>query len=102
MPQLPSGQHIAFDVMPLHDMLETWHLDESRQTLAGLSVKEDLLPFTRILEMVPANQDDAPMAMLNGSETPPEKMTPPGYRQAPERLPRWLGRVVFGRQGRVP
>ena len=75
MPQLPSGQHIAIDVMPLHDMLESWHLDASRETLAGLSVKEDLLPFTRILELIPANQDDAPMAMLNGSGTPPEKMT---------------------------
>lgn len=75
MPQLPSGQHIAIDVMPLHDMLETWHLDESRQTLAGLTVKEDLLPYTRILELIPANHDDAPMAMLNGSGIPPEQMT---------------------------
>ena len=75
MPQLPSGQHIAIDVMPLHDMLETWHLDASRETLAGLSVKEDLLPFTRILELVPANQDDAPMQILKGSGTPPAQMT---------------------------
>ena len=75
MPQLPSGQHIAIDVMPLHDMLETWHLDESRQTLAGLTVKDDLLPYTRILELNPANQDDAPMVMLNGSGTPPGQMT---------------------------
>ena len=75
MPQLPSGQHIAIDVMPLHDMLESWHLDASRETLAGLSVKEDLLPFTRILELVPANQDDAPMALLKGSGTPPPQMT---------------------------
>ena len=74
MPQLPSGQHIAFDVMPLHDMLESWHLDASRETLAGLSVKEDLLPFTRILELVPANQDDAPMTLLRGSGTPPAQM----------------------------
>ena len=75
MPQLPSGQHIAIDVMPLHDMLESWHLDASRETLAGLSVKEDLLPFTRILELVPANQDDAPMQILKGSGTPPAQMT---------------------------
>ena len=74
MPQLPSGQHIAFDVMPLHDMLESWHLDASRETLAGLSVKEDLLPFTRILELIPANQDDAPMTLLKGSGTPPAQM----------------------------
>ena len=74
MPQLPSGQHIAFDVMPLHDMLESWHLDASRETLAGLSVKEDLLPFTRILELVPANHDDAPMTLLKGSGTPPVQM----------------------------
>ena len=75
MPQLPSGQHIAIDVMPLHDMLESWHLDASRETLAGLSVKEDLLPFTRILELAPANQDDAPMQILKGSGTPPAQMT---------------------------
>jgi hypothetical protein len=75
MPQLPSGQHIAIDVMPLHDMLESWHLDASRETLAGLSVKEDLLPFTRILKLVPAHQDDAPIQMLKGSETPPAQMT---------------------------
>ena len=75
MPQLPSGQHIAIDVMPLHDMSESWHLDASRETLAGLSVKEDLLPFTRILELVPANQDDAPMQILKGSGTPPAQMT---------------------------
>lgn len=75
MPQLPSGQHIAIDVMPLHDMLESWHLDASRETLAGLTVKEDLLPFTRILELVPANQDDAPMQILKGSGTPPAQMT---------------------------
>ena len=75
MPQLPSGQHIAFDVMPLHDMLESWHLDASRETLAGLSVKEDLLPFTRILELVPASQDDAPIQILKGSGTPPAQMT---------------------------
>ncbi len=75
MPQLPSGQHIAIDVMPMHDMLESWHLDASRETLASLCVKEDLLPFTRILELVPANQDDAPMALLNGSGTPPPQMT---------------------------
>ena len=75
MPQLPSGQYIAIDVMPLHDMSESWHLDASRETLAGLSVKEDLLPFTRILELVPANQDDAPMQILKGSGTPPAQMT---------------------------
>ena len=75
MPQLPSGQHIAIDVMPLHDMSESWHLDASRETLAGLSVKEDLLPFARILELVPANQDDAPMQILKGSGTPPAQMT---------------------------
>ena len=75
MPQLPSGQHIAFDVMPLHDLLKNWHLDASRETLAGLTVKEDLLAYTRILELVPANQDAAPLEMLKGSGVPPEQMT---------------------------
>jgi hypothetical protein len=75
MPQLPSGRHIAFDVKPLHDLLRSWHLDESRQTLARLSVKEDLLPFTRVLELVPASRDDAPLETLSGSATPPAQMT---------------------------
>ena len=75
MPQLPSGQHIAVDVIPLHNMLESWHLDASREILAGLSVMEDLLPFTRILELIPANEDDLPMQVMKGSGTPPPQMT---------------------------
>jgi hypothetical protein len=41
----------------------------------NLSVIEDLLPYTRILELVPAIQDATPMTMLKGSGTPPEGMT---------------------------
>jgi hypothetical protein len=75
MPQLPSGQHIALDVTPLSELLETWHLDASRAALARLSVKEDLLPFTRILELVPATQETAPLEVLQGFARPPERMT---------------------------
>jgi hypothetical protein len=75
MPQLPSGQHIAIDVRPLYEMFESWHLDVSRETIAGLAVKEDLLPFTRILELVSATKDASPLQMLEGSGTPPAEMT---------------------------
>jgi hypothetical protein len=74
MPQLPSGRHIAVDLQPAQDLFDTWHLDESREALARLSTTQDLLPLTRILELVPARAEDAPMVMLEGSIAPPPQM----------------------------
>jgi hypothetical protein len=101
MPQLPSGQHIAIDVRPLYETFESWHLDVSRETIAGLAVKEDLLPFTRILELVPATRDASPLQMLEGSGTPPRDMTTrdTGKRLAdcPDGLEEWseVDKIAF-------
>ena len=75
MPQLPSGIHVAVDSAPLTELLETWHLDASREKLSDLSSIEDLYPLTRILELVPAHPKDEPLVLADKSFAPPDRMT---------------------------
>jgi hypothetical protein len=93
MPQLPSGIHVAVDSAPLTELLETWHLDASREKLSALSSIEDLYPLTRILELVPAKPKDEPLVLADKSSSPPDSMTTrdTGFRlgECPAGLDEW-------------
>lgn len=93
MPQLPSGIHVAVDTAPLAELLENWHVDGASEKLSSLKTVEDLYPLTRILELVPAQPDDAAIQLLKGSLTPPQNLTTrdTGYRllDCPNGLPSW-------------
>ena len=93
MPQLPSGIHIAVDTQPLSELLKNWHLEGASATLNSLKSFQDLYPLTRILELVPADSESAPLGLLNGSLTPPPNFTrqDTGFRLAdcPDGLPNW-------------
>jgi hypothetical protein len=93
MPQLPSGIHVAIDTAPLTELLKNWHAEGASEKLSDLQSIEDLYPLTRILELVPAEQEDAPIHLVQGSLKPPQSMATrdTGYRliDCPDGLPCW-------------
>ncbi len=101
MPQLPSGIHVAVDLAPLVELLETWQLDASHKRLSALRTVEDLYPLTRILELVPAQAKDEPLVLADKSFAPPDQMTirDTGFRlgECPMGLDVWASddRLVF-------
>jgi hypothetical protein len=74
MPQLPSSIHVAVDLAPLSELFDTWQLDASREQLDALRTIEDLYPFTRILELVPAQVEDTTFLLAKNSPAPPDQM----------------------------
>lgn len=93
MPQLPSGIHIAIDTAPLSELLRNWHAEDASEQLSNLKTVQDLYPLTRILELVPAQQEDEPIQLLQASLIPPQNMATrdTGHRlvDCPEGLPSW-------------
>jgi hypothetical protein len=74
MPQLPSGIHVAVDTTPLQALIEDSRLGDSVHLLDRLKTVDDLLPLTRILELVPT-VDGTTLPLVPGSLQPPPGMT---------------------------
>jgi hypothetical protein len=100
MPQLPSGIHVAVDTAPLQALIEDSRLGDSVHLLDRLKTVDDLLPLTRILELVPT-VDGTTLPLVPGSLQPPPGMTvrDTGCRlhDCPDGVPTWseADRAVF-------
>lgn len=93
MPQLPSGIQVAVDTTPLEELIANWHIEGVSEKLISLKTVGDLYPYTRILELVPAQQGVAPVHLMPGSLSLSRSMTArdTGYRLSdfPEGLVSW-------------
>jgi hypothetical protein len=101
MPQLPSGIHAAVDTAPLQALIEDSRLGDSMHLLDRLKTVDDLLPLTRILELVPTDERSDALPLVPGSLQPPPGMTARDtgcrLRDCPDGLPTWseADRAVF-------
>ena len=89
MPQLPSGRRVAIDTQPLQDLLMNWNQKVAHGQLAGLRTAVDLIPYVRILNLVPKDpQSTQAVHTVSGSLPLPLDLEP---RDSGLRLSDWPG-----------
>lgn len=76
MPQLPGGRHIAIQPESLNNLCERVKTGFRVHELMSIESREHLLNYIDVVFFKPKEPADIPGSLAQGSDIPPENMTP--------------------------